>query len=346
METRLSPLRFVVAALAALVALLGASILLPHDRYHRFQAHHDVTTRKADWIYERLHYDDTPIDVAFIGTSRSAGGVSGPLVEQEYCTLTGRKIHVANLALPATGRNMHYAIAKEAARTKAPALTLVELNDVESRRPHGGFIFLADATDVLSAPVWINFNYVSDLLRLPGRQVALFMQSLTGKAAIRPAFDPDAYAGSHFDRTEEIVAIDGRTRSRQVIHNAAAMEAMRLQRQTGLSPQFILPKSLARLEYRFSRRYLKKIEQVTTGSNGKLAYVYLPAFAASAPSAAILEALDIGLPVISVTDDIETDPSKWFDATHLNRDGAQATSRRIAAAIAGHYPKLGRKSCK
>ena len=345
METKISPLRFVAAALVLLMMLLGASILLPHDRYHRFQAHHDVTTRKADWIYERLHFDKTPIDVAFIGTSRSAGGVSGPLIELEYCALTGRQIHVANLAIPATGRNMHYVIAKEVARTKAPALTIVELNDVESRRPHNGFIFLADAADVLSAPALINLNYVSDMLRLPGRQAMLFIQGLTGKTAIRPAFDPGAYAGSHFDRTEEIVAIDGRVKSRRVTHDAASMEAMRVQREKGMSPQFMLPNFLGDLEYRFARRYLRKTEHVIAQSAGELAYAYMPAFGVAAPSDALLSALNIDQPIISVTEDIALDPTQWLDATHLNTAGARTTSRRLAAALAGYYPNLGSGRC-
>ena len=118
MERPLSPFKFVLASVLGLAVLLCASILLPHERYYRFQAHDNVTTRKADWIYERLHFDPTPVDVALIGTSRMAGGLSGPLIERAYCEATGRRIHVANLAVPTTGRNMHYVLAKEAVQRK------------------------------------------------------------------------------------------------------------------------------------------------------------------------------------------------------------------------------------
>ena len=182
MEKTLSPLAFVYGVVVCCFAILAASIAAPHERYYRYQEHHSGTTRKADWIYERLHFDPAPIDVALIGTSRMGAGLSGPGIEKLYCEATGRRIVVANLSIPETGRNMHYVIAKEAYRTKSPALTVLELNERETRKPHNGFIYLADASDVLTAPMLINVNWLNDLLRLPGRQAALYVKS----AARRP----------------------------------------------------------------------------------------------------------------------------------------------------------------
>ena len=346
MEKKISPFAFVCTALLTLLMLLGASILLPHDRYHRFQAHHDGTTRKADWIFERLHFDDTPIDVALIGTSRMAGGLSGPLIEQEYCNATGVKIHVANLAIPRTGRNMHYVIAKETARMKAPALTIIELNEFESRRPHDGFIFLADASDIISAPLWINLNYLSDLLRLPGRQATLFVQGLTGRPAIRARFDRQDYAGPHLDRTETITAIDGRIKSRRYTHDDATMKAMGQARMAGIAPYFVLPKPLDKLEYRFSRHYLKKAETVMARAGSRTLYAYMPAFGASPPPDRLLAALNVKAPVISMGEDLSANPSQWLDATHLNTDGALLASKRFALSLAVRYPSLGAQACR
>lgn len=346
MEKRLTPPLFAIAAFISLTALLSASILLPHDRYHRYQAHNDVTTRKADWIYERLHFDSTPIDVALIGTSRMAGGLSGPKIEADYCAATGRKIHVANLAIPVTGRNMHFVIAKEAARLKAPALTVIELNDIESRRPHSGFIFLADATDVLSAPLAININYVSDLLRLPGRQAELFLQGLLGKPAIRQAFDPEAYAGAHLDRTERIVSIDGRVKSRDVKRGKVEMDALYAARLKGVSPLYILPKSLRILEYRFSRIYLRKAENAVAQKGGEVAYAYLPAYRAESMPEPLVTELAIDKPTIDLGGASASDPGLWLDATHFNADGAALASQRFAKALADFYPALGAEGCR
>jgi hypothetical protein len=341
MDRPINPFAFFIASLIALSILLSASVLLPHDRYYRFQTLNDVTTRKADWIYERLHFDPTPIDVALIGTSRMAGGLSGPLIEKHYCAATNRKIHVANLATPVTGRNMHYVITKEAARTKSPALYVVELNDVESRRPHSGFIFLADAEDVLTAPIVINLNFLTDLFRLPGRQAVLFFETITQTPNLGAAFDVNAYSGPNLDRTQTITAIDGSTKSRRVIHTAIEMEAMGKARTAGLSPLYILPKPLRAFEYHFSRVYLRKIQEQADKTSAKIAFAYLPAFGAPKMPERLLSELNIPKPIIDLGGAPANNPSKWLDATHFNTDGAVEASLRFATALAAQYPLLG-----
>ncbi len=341
MDRTTTPIRFFAASLIALCVVLGASIMLPHDRYYRFQAHDNVSTRKADWIYERLHFDPTPIDVALIGTSRIAGGLSGPTIERGYCEATGRRIHVANLAIPMTGRNMHYVIAREAARKKAPALVIVELNDVESRKPHPGFIFLADTREVLTAPVAINLNYVSDLARLPGRQASLFLQTTLRRPAVREKFDADAYAGAHLDHTKTRTAIDGRTASRDITRTRAEMDALLAARQAETNPVWMAPAPLRPLEYRFPRNYLRKIETETRNVGGEPAYVYLPAYGAPEIPAALLRALKIDEAIINLGGAPAFDHTQWLDATHLNARGARAASLRFAKQLSARYPMLG-----
>lgn len=341
MERQINPLIFLLAALIALSATLSASVMLPHDRYYRFQAHNDVTTRKADWIYERLHFDETPVDVALIGTSRMAGGLSAPLIERRYCEATGRKIHAANLAIPVTGRNMHYVIAKEAAKTKAPALFVIELNEIESRRPHTGFIFLADAKDVLTAPLTINLNYLSDLARLPGRQAALFYETLTKAPAVRATFDAATYRGAHFDLTETIFSIDGQINSRRVVHGPEKMEALRAERTKGLSPLYLLPEPLRALEYRYPKAYLTKIRNTAESAGGDVAFTYLPAYGADQAPHLLLQELGITEPVIDLGGAVAHDPAKWYDVTHFNTDGAIEASERFANTLAASHPDLG-----
>lgn len=341
MERPLHPLGYVVATLVALGVLLSASVLLPHDRYYRFQAHDNISTRKSDWIYERLHFDQTPIDVALIGTSRTIGGLSGPLIEKEYCKATGRQIHLANLAIPLTGRNMHYVIAREAAQAKAPALTIVELNDNESRKPHRGFIFLANARDVISAPVAINANYLSDLLRLPGRQFSLFIQTVLQRPAVRRSFDPADYAGPNLDLTENQLAIDGRIKSRRIEHSRGTMNAMRAERLNAMSPMHVLPEPFRALEYRMSRVYFERIENATSKAGGQTTYAYLPAYGEGDIQPGLLQSLGVSETLFMPTPALANNPAWWLDATHLNAEGATRASKEFAAALATQFPELG-----
>ncbi len=280
---------------------------------------------------QRLHFDPTPIDVALIGTSRMAGGLSGPQIERGYCQATGRRIHVANLAMPVTGRNMHYVIAKIAARTKAPMLYVVELNEIESRRPHTGFIFLADARDVLTAPILLNLNYLNDLLRLPGRQASLFIEDITGKPAIRTVFDPQEYPGPHLDRTENIISIDGQTNSRRVTHAKSEMDAMRAERMKDVSPLHLLPEPLRALEYRFSRYYFRKIEALSTKFGGETTYAYVPAYGAGLAPPALITELGIAQPIIDLGGDIAKDASMWLRRERIGKIRC-AISKRLSDA--------------
>ena len=344
MERRLSPLGFVFALGVALLAVCGAAILLPHDRYYRYQSHDSGTTRKADWIYERLHFDPTPVDVALIGTSRMAGGVSAETIEKEYGRDLDRRIHVANLAIPETGRNMHFALLKEAARTKRPALFIVELNEVETRRPHAGFVTLADAGDVLAAPLAINLNYAADLVRLPGRQATLFFQTLFGAAPVRAAFDPDRYEGPYFDRTQTIELLDGREIDKTATPKKEDLDRLYEARMADEAPFRLLPAPVSTLEYRFSRRYLRRMEEVAGAGGAGLAYAFLPAYRRPAFPVELGEelgarpAFDLGGPTAS-------DPALWFDATHWNARGAGLASSRLGLLLARKAPTLGRQGC-
>ena len=69
------------------VLLLVVSILLPHDRYIRYQQLTDSDLFRSRWVYERIHYDKTPIDVAVIGSSRLEASVSAPILEKELTNL-------------------------------------------------------------------------------------------------------------------------------------------------------------------------------------------------------------------------------------------------------------------
>jgi len=343
MEQRISPFVFLMSLLVAVGTLLSLTVTTPHDRYHRYQRHDSGTTRKADWIYERLHFDATPIDVALIGTSRMGAGLSAPLIEATYCAATGRRIHVANLSIPETGRNLHYALAKEALRAKSPSLLIVELNETEPRKPHDGFIFLADASDILTAPVLINFNYVSDFLRLPGRQAQLFFEGVMRKPAVRASFDPNAYQGVHLDRTETMTMIDGRVISKDRIVPATRLNAELAKRQSTQKAPYVLPKPLRPFEYRFSRIYLSKITQLATSKDAAVDYVYLPGYKASGQLPDYLyEALKISDKPMNASAGLRVNSALWFDATHVNADGARLQSEIFAQSLATRHSGLGK----
>lgn len=345
METKLSPAAFVFAAISFTLTLLSASIVAPQNVYFRWQELDSGTTRKADWIYERLHFDPTPIDVALIGTSRTGGGLSGPDIEAAYCRATGRRIQVANLSLPETGRNLNFVVAKEVMRTKSPALTVVELNATEARRQHRGFVILADAADILTAPLIGNLSFFPDLVRLPGRQAILMFRTLAGDGAVRDGFDPAKYEGRDLDRTRELRLLDGSIISRYSAMAAADLDAAHEARLRKMTRMLHLPEDFRDVEYRVPRVYLDKIESLAAHNNRSLSYVFMPAWREPAFPNDLASILDIDGPVIDLGGPIATDPGKWLDATHVNAWGAEELSARFADRLSADYPDLGEKGC-
>ena len=68
-------LKLVALGLFATVVTLVGMVLLPHAPYIRWQAVKTEAFARLGWMYERVHYDATPLDVAFLGTSHTLNGV-------------------------------------------------------------------------------------------------------------------------------------------------------------------------------------------------------------------------------------------------------------------------------
>ena len=161
--------RFALASVVAVAALAG-SLAIPHDPYIRWQDMRSEAWARLGWIYERIHFDETPVDIAFIGTSHTMNGVDGAAVRAALAAAGGTCRHVVNLAFPSYGRNMHWLIARELLEHRKVGTLVLEVFENESRKAHPFFNAVADVSDVLQAPLLINLNYLSDLAQLPARQ--------------------------------------------------------------------------------------------------------------------------------------------------------------------------------
>src|SRR5215472_9142442 len=101
-----------VAVIAATTVFLVVGVcLLPHDRYLRFKSSMDSEFAKFGWIYERIHFDKRPIDVAFFGDSRPMLGIDSGLVEQSFGNASGKTVNVVNFSHTGGGRDQDYLIA-------------------------------------------------------------------------------------------------------------------------------------------------------------------------------------------------------------------------------------------
>src|SRR5262249_23570762 len=163
----MSPYRFLAMTATLTAALVVAACFLPHPRYLRFAILQDSAVLKAGWIYERIHFDPTPTEIVFLGTSHTVFGIDSATVERQFHAITGRDMHVVNFALQHLGRDTHFLIAQEILRTRPVKLLVIEVQEDEPRDLHPAFGALADPSDLLSAPVLVNVRYFDNVAHLP-----------------------------------------------------------------------------------------------------------------------------------------------------------------------------------
>src|SRR3984957_5237801 len=126
----------ILAALAVALVLDVAVCLLPENDYQRWQLQDPDGSLR--WIYERIHFDPKPIDVAILGPSRPQLGFSAAAIEQDLAQ-RGKHANVVNFALPGSGRDIQWAIVDELFKARSPKVIVLEVD--EQPYPFGHFLF-------------------------------------------------------------------------------------------------------------------------------------------------------------------------------------------------------------
>jgi len=331
--------RFLGTVAAVFVACCALAVALPHDPYIRYQSFSGTIFDRLDWIYDRLHHDATPIDVLFIGSSRTARGANAAAIEAALADLGRPGVHVANISLPASGLDIRLTKLREALRAH-PEIRLVVLGMVEAlpRDGHQAFGDLATAGEVLSAPWIVNRTLPGNLAALPYRQMHLALASrLPAAFGYRTAFDPAAYIGPtpdhrRFSRPGWADVADGPPDT-SAAHAAAVARESRMRRRQITPP--ILPDALSDIEFGVSRTYVRRIARLLETEGVGLAFSFLP-FYDGYPEPLDGDWLAGVAPVWSASF-LRDDPVSYADAGHASGQGigllAPWFARHIAATL-------------
>lgn len=319
--------RFVLLMLGTALLFWCVVIALPHDKYLRYQSLNDHVAPNAYWIYQRIHTDETPIDVAFVGSSRTGRSVNTARLQQGLAE-HGVSTHAVNFHIVKTGRDMHYVIAKELLTHRKVKLLVVEMTELEDRKSHPDFIFLADAVDVIRAPMLINLSYFPDLARLPGRQTDLFLETRLDALGLRkPEFGPPPYQGPNLDWTEYLDTLDGKRHPLNVQHSREEMEKLRIEQEAAITPP-VLPQSLEKYEYRVPRYYIDSILSLAKERGTRVVFLYAPRYGGPATPPPY-DRLYASVPLLN-PEPLLHDPHIWADATHVNWEGSKIITDFLA----------------
>jgi len=318
-----------IICLLSIVILCGLA-LLNHDKYIRYQML-DVGTYKAStWIYERIHFDDTPIDIAFFGTSHTMNGIDSIIVENTINQHSVNNKHVVNFAIPHFGRDMHYTLIKLLLESRKPELIILEVREEEARDLHPGTHYLADVGDLFSAPLIVNFRYFGNLIRQPLRQIrALSYQYFPEFFGENYQFSLSSYKGPHLNHA--LIWPDGKIRDGIV--KAAIIDKVAIQTATSSFPnRGNIQKLKHHLEHRANLQYINSISELARAKGVKLLFTYLPSYG-TAEQPADNVAFQRLAPMIKPDISILRDKTLWSDIGHLNAKGARQVSQNIAMQL-------------
>jgi hypothetical protein len=312
------------------------SYFLPHDRYVRFQQLTASDLFRSRWVYERIHYDKTPIDVAILGSSRLETSISAPILEKELSEKLGRPIHVANLAIPQEGRNLHFLVARELL-VNHPETRIILVSVVEQANlSHPAFRYLADASDLLHAPLLLNHYYFLDAAFLPYRQMSYFIQTYFASVfGLSRTFRKD-YQGTGFDTTYSFYLPSGMLVDRNHIMPEDKLEAASKQLIATLGSPWRRPSRWQALNNPLESEYTTRLVELAKEHCVETIFVRLPFF--KSPPHMFDEALYSALGPLLDAEQLNNNPKNYADVGHFNRSGTDQVTTWLNKAI---VPYLG-----
>jgi hypothetical protein len=330
MALRLRPLRSAAAIFLGALVISAVACALPDDPYQRWQLLDGTIHANARWIFERIHFDPTPIDVAIVGPSRTQADVDAPRLAAEL-KARGLPDQIVNFSLPEAGRNINALIVEEVLKAKHPELIIVGVTEKPSRFGHPAFKFLAPAGDVVAPGYWSDANYFSDLIYLPYRQVRLFGADMApGPSGLSKSFDPARYAGPSIDTTGDVHLPDGTVKDgHDPASHAELMRGVRKLEHGAHRP--LLSRTWADVEFGDERFYIRRICDLAKAHGAKVAFLFLPYY--TGPDALQERSLYEGCGPVWDAGFLAPRADWYMDYGHLTRTGADHLTDWLAGPV-------------
>ena len=329
--TPLHPLRLSLAVLGLALALAVGACLLPENAYQRWQLLDGTIHANARWIYERSEFDPTPIDVVFVGPSRTGAGVNAPRLSAALAA-RGLPSNVVNFSFPEAGRNINYAVVEQLLRHKTPKLLVLGVTEKPSRFGHSAFKFIAPRALIAAPGYGSDLNYLSDLVYLPYRQMRLFLEDIAPDLfGADKTFDPARYRGPSVDTTGSLTLPGGIHKEGDLPGSAHELARGVHKLEAGEHPP-LLPARYADIEFGDERHYIRRIADLARAKGVKVVFLFLPYY--TGPSE--LQEFDFYRSFGPVWNAGYVSPhAEWFaDYGHLTRTGAENVTDWLTPLVA------------
>jgi hypothetical protein len=315
------------AALAVALILSAAVCFLPENAYQRWQL--QDPDGRLRWIYERIHFDPTPIDVAIVGPSRAQLGFGAAAIEQDLAK-QGKHTSVANFALPGAGRDIQWAILDKLFEAKSPKVVVLEVEEEPYPFGHFFFKYVAPAEAIVFPPSPFLHNYLYNLAYLPVRKLKLFGANLFPDLfGLTKKFNPEHYAKNRIDFTTSFPGEFGKLVD---MEHPVPRETLFAQPPIPV-PRTLVARLLTRINGGEDHLFVQKIAREAKAHRAQLIFVHMPMF--EGPEAIGDEDFLKQFGAVLNYADLAPHDELFENWSHLNHAGAMKASARLADAIAG-----------
>ncbi len=307
MKEVLQKIAFFFGLLAIPVVLLFA---LPYSNEFARHFIKDDCYNHGAWIFDRLTKNETPIDIAFIGSSHTIHSFQ----EKKMEMVLENRFHLANLGYCRFGRNLEYLFVKELVASKNTKLVVIEVHEDEPKNSHDIFPYLADTKDLLISPTFVNRDFFSDVFKGASARLEQFKAKYIFQEKYpEPDLNPYGYGESDRLATEEEFLKNKQGWSKW-IKSRGSFEIEQIQ-----------------LKYPYS--YLLKTINLLKSRNIPFLFVYLPESGSNFQNPIRLDFYKQYGQVLTLPDSILNSPTNWMDDMHFNDRGACQVSEWMAKKL-------------
>ncbi len=279
--------------------------------------------RTGGWMYRRLYESKMPVDVAFVGTSKTMCDVNDSLLQHRVKTEFGRDIQIANFGVCRLGENLHWLITKDIFAHKKPKYLIVEVSTEMAKNSHFHFPYMATSTDVFGAPLWANSDYWADISQLGWNRLVYQREHFLG---IERKFEDFLNDSLH---SFMVVAND-------MVADSIEMAKVKGKRQTALKPQ--LPQGIARWIYdaatRPTKYYFRQVAELCKQNGAEIIFLYLPEYGTPTNAPQEMAFFKEFGPVWIPPDSVFGNAKLHMDHSHLNMQGARNLSDWLTSQLA------------
>lgn len=326
--------RYVLGIAAGFVVLLLLSLCLPFDRYLAAQSAAGSEMFHARWVYERIHFDPAPIEVAVIGSSRLEAGISPVLMQQLLGSKLGRAVPVANLSVVEPGRDYHGLLVRDLIAYHPEVRLIILSDDGFMVNSHPMFQEMASPLQIATQPMLVNKYYFTNLLAVPFRNLRNAIEQIRPEwFNVDRVFRRTAYLGTGLDRTLGYRLPDGKRRNGALTMPLAQLEQQARQSLAGQNKFRLahLPFLPEAVQLSLDHQNMQAIAQLARQHHVALAFAGLPMFGPRDEPRNPHYYGQFGPDFLPVA--WRSDQALFQDSVHLNRSGAVVATHYLADQV-------------